>query len=261
MTKRIAVCVEYCGQNYHGWQQQHHANSVQAELENAVSRVADESVKVVAAGRTDTGVHATAQIAHFDTSATRSAHEWLRGVNTYLPDDIVLIWATEVDMAFHARFKAAERSYRYVIHNRRVRPGYLHGLVTWHRPELDVLRMQSGADGLTGTHDFSAFRAAGCQNRNPVKTIHKLSLQRSGEWISLDITANGFLQHMVRNIAGVLIKIGEGRATPEWAAEVLRTQDRTQGGVTAPPDGLYFSGATYPPEFELPPTPPACCFW
>lgn len=258
---RYAACVEYRGTAYHGWQKQSHADSVQERLERAVSRVADEPVSVTASGRTDSGVHAIGQIVHFDAGCVRSQDEWLRGINTYLPKDISVHWVVPVDRTFHARFGSRGRSYRYVILNSRSRPALLDGLVTWHRPRLDIVSMQRAAARLTGRHDFSAFRAAECQNRNPVKHVTALDLDRHDAWIWLDISADGFLHHMVRNVMGVLTRIGEGREQPEWARHVLDSRDRTQGGVTAPPDGLYFVSSRYAPGFDLPLPPAICRFW
>ena len=258
---RIACCIEYAGAGYHGWQRQGHASSVQAEVERALATVADREIAVTAAGRTDTGVHASAQIAHFDTDASRPDHGWLRGANTHLPEDIRLAWVKPVSDDFHARFGALERSYRYVICNRSVAPAILARRVTWHRTSLDPEPMAEAARQLEGTHDFSAFRASGCQNKDPVKTVHQLELQHAPGWIWLDIRASGFLHHMVRNIVGTLLRIGEGLESPQWMGQVLAGRDRTLAGITADPDGLYFTGARYAPAFELPDLPPAPRFW
>ena len=259
--QRIAACIEYCGVNYCGWQLQTDADSVQAHVESALARVADEPVRVIAAGRTDTGVHACGQVIHFDTTAQREPRAWLRGVNTHLPDDIRLLWAQPVDGEFHARFGARERAYRYVLLNRATGPAYLHGRAGWHYAPLRESRMQQAARALLGRHDFSAFRAAGCQARSPLREVRELQVQRSGDWVWLDIRADGFLQHMVRNIAGTLIRIGELRAEPEWAAELLAARDRRRAAAAAPPDGLYFVRAEYDASFGLPPPPPPCRFW
>ncbi len=258
---RIAACLEYCGVGYHGWQRQNHAPSVQQAVESAVSRVANQSIDVVVAGRTDTGVHAIGQIVHFDTSSNRIEKQWVRGVNTYLPDDISMIWARPVSQDFHARFSARQRSYRYVLLNRPVRPSYLHGRVTWYRAPLELEPMQDAARQLVGRHDFSAFRAAGCQNKNPVKQVSLISLDQVGPWIWLDIASDGFLHHMIRNIMGVLTRIGEGLEPVQWAREVLNSQDRKTGGITAPADGLYFVSAQYDKIYNLPAPPEVCRFW
>ena len=261
VLSRFAACIEYNGKNYNGWQKQSHAPSVQSQIETAASRVADESVKVVAAGRTDTGVHATGQIIHFDLGVERTGRELLRGINRYLPDDICVLWTVPVESDFHARFSALERRYRYVILNRAIRPAHLHGCIAWHRPSLDADSMQFAASRLLGEHDFSAFRAAGCQSRSSVKTILDIEVNRCGEWVWLDIAADGFLQHMVRNIMGVLMRVGEGIEPPKWAGDVLQSRDRKQGGITAPACGLYFVSASYDSKLKLPETPSACRFW
>jgi len=258
---RIAACIEYCGKNYRGWQRQKHAITVQEMVEKSVSKVADEQINIIASGRTDTGVHALGQIVHFDTSSNRANYEWTRGVNSFLPRDISMLWAIPVSEEFHARFGARERSYRYVICNRTIKPSYLDGLVTWHRIPLQIEPMRKAAEALAGKHDFSAYRAAGCQNKNPVKEVKSIELFSENYWIWLDITADGFLHHMVRNIVGVLTKIGTGQASQEWAAEVLQSRDRKQGGVTAAPDGLYFLGVKYDGDFALPDPPAKCQFW
>lgn len=258
---RLAACVEYCGRNYCGWQRQAHSPSVQEEVEKALSKVANEQITVFSAGRTDTGVHGIGQIIHFDTHSERTQNEWLRGVNTYLPNDISLFWTHPVDDSFHARFAAKQRHYRYVILNRTVSPSYLHGLVTWHHAALDLFLMQRSAKDLVGRHDFSAYRAVGCQNTNPVKEIYNLTLQQSGPWIWVDVTADGFLYHMVRNIVGVLVRIGERLESVHWAQQILESRDRNTGGVTAEADGLYFVSVDYDAKFGLPKPPEVCRFW
>ena len=258
---RIAACLEYCGVGYCGWQRQSHAPSVQQAVESAVGKVADHSLDVVVAGRTDSGVHAIGQIVHFDTPSRRAGEQWVRGTNSWLPDDISMLWARPVSPDFHARFSARQRSYRYVLLNRPVSPGYLHGRVAWHRAPLALAPMQEAARQLVGRHDFSAFRAAGCQNRNPVKQVSLIALGQSGPWIWLDIASDGFLHHMVRNIMGVLMRIGEGLEPVRWAGEVLASRDRKAGGITAPADGLYFVSAQYDEKYHLPAIPQACRFW
>ncbi len=259
--QRIAAGVEYCGVHYCGWQYQDNAASVQARVENAISRVADEGVRVIAAGRTDTGVHGLGQVIHFDTRSVREGRAWLRGVNTHLPDDISLLWAQPVADDFHARFGALERSYRYVILNRAVGPSYLHGRVAWHYAPLAVAQMREAAGALLGRHDFSAFRAAGCQAKDPHRTVRELTVNQRGPWLWMDIRADGFLHHMVRNIAGTLLRIGEGREAAQWAGQLLAGGDRTQAGATAPAAGLYFTGVRYEARFALPPPPDPCRFW
>lgn len=253
---RYAIGIDFNGRGYRGWQtQQPGVRSVQETLEGAIARVANHPVTVIAAGRTDAGVHASGMVAHFDSDAPRNERSWLLGVNTNLPEDIALRWITPVSDAFHARFKAVARRYRYVIFNHPQRSSLLAGMVTWHYHALDVARMRAAAAHLVGKHDFSSFRAIGCQARHPNRDVHFITLAQQGPLIVLDIQADGFLHHMVRNIAGVLISIGQGKAGPEWAGQVLEARDRTLGGVTAPPDGLYFVSAFYPDEFVLPPEP------
>jgi len=249
---RIAASIEYDGRPYSGWQIQDGVKTIQAEIEKALSNVADHPVRVICAGRTDTGVHAANQVIHFDTTATRSNTSWVRGANTHLPESICLTWAKPVTDNFHARFMARQRSYRYIILNRPIRPTTLAGKVVWQYRPLDVLRMAAAAQYLVGEHDFTSYRAQACRAKSPVRTMHKLDVYRSGEFIYLDICANAFLHHMVRNIAGVLMTIGAGDQPVEWAKEVLEYCDRTKGGITAPAAGLYLVKVNYDDEFELP---------
>ncbi len=260
-TRRVAAIVEYDGANFSGWQWQDDAPSVQQAVEKALSQVADVPVRVVTAGRTDAGVHASAQVIHFDTAAQRSAHAWLRGANSNLPDSVALLWASEVDPEFHARFAATGREYQYVILNRSVRPTYLARRVTHEYRSLDVERMQAAAQHLPGTHDFSSFRAMQCQAKSPVRTLRELNVTRHGEFIVIKAAANAFLHHMVRNLAGVLMDIGAGEKEPEWARDVLDARDRTVGGITAPPDGLYLTAVDYPAHFNIPRIPVALGLW
>ncbi len=250
---RIAACVEYDGSDYHGWQlQEDGLATVQGAVEQALSRVAAHPVRVQCGGRTDTGVHATGQVIHFDSDAVRDERAWVFGANANLPKGVALLWAKPVSDEFHARFKATRRAYRYVIYNRDVRPTFLAHKVSWDFRPLDVGRMNRAAQYLIGEHDFSSYRALGCQAKSPVRTLHRLELSRRGDFIFLDIEANGFLHHMVRNIVGVLSAIGCGEREPEWAGEVLGYRDRTLGGVTAKPHGLYLVRIDYPEEFGLP---------
>lgn len=252
MSSRIALGIEYDGRRFHGWQTQAGARNVQDSLELALSRVADHPVRVHCAGRTDTGVHATGQVVHFETSAAREPHAWVLGGNANLPDDVSIRWASVQPDDFHARFSARARAYRYVILNRRSRPAVLSGLVSWHHRALDVERMREGAVHLLGEHDFSAFRAAGCQAKSPVREIERITLSRSGDFIYLDVEANAFLHHMVRNIAGVLMSVGRAEADPDWVRRVLAGRDRSRGGITAPPHGLYLVAVRYPEPCTLP---------
>jgi tRNA pseudouridine38-40 synthase len=258
---RIAAILEYDGAAFSGWQRQPHAPSVQAAVEEALSKVADEPVTVTVAGRTDAGVHATAQVIHFDTNATRSPHGWLRGANSNLPRGVAVLWAREVADGFHARFSAIEREYRYVILNRPVRPTYLAGRVTHEYRALDIERMNAGARLLVGTHDFNAYRAAECQAKSPVRELRRLAVERSGEMVVVTATANAFLHHMVRNLAGVLMDIGAGEREPAWTRVVLESRDRTQAGITAAPDGLYLTRVAYPEAFGLPRLPARPAIW
>jgi tRNA pseudouridine38-40 synthase len=250
---RIALGIEYDGTRFVGWQIQKNGPSVQSELELALSRVANEPVRVICAGRTDTGVHATGQVVHMDTGAMRKPHSWVRGANTYLGDDVNVLWATEVPDDFHARFSATSRSYRYLMLNRKYRSALWCNRTAWVYDPLDENAMHRAAQALVGKHDFSSFRASGCQAHSPVRTVSHISVTRHGEILELQISANAFLHHMVRNIAGSLIKIGSGLAPENWLGEVLGMRDRTKAGVTGLPQGLYLTNVGYPPEFKLPP--------
>ena len=249
---RIALGIEYDGTAYNGWQRQRSGVGVQSLVEKAVSKVADQSVEVTCAGRTDAGVHASAQVVHFDTAAKRSSRGWLLGANSNLPDDVNATWARTVDGEFHARFSATSRTYRYLILNRVVRSALYRHRAWRVYQALDVARMQAGADLLLGEHDFSAFRAAGCRASTAVREIMLLQVARHADWLAITITANAFLQHMVRNITGLLVAIGAGVEAPEWAAAVLRSCDRTAGGIAAPPHGLSLIHVAYPEKYGLP---------
>ncbi len=258
---RIAAGLEYDGRGFNGWQSQFGARTVQDCVEQAISKVANEPVAVITAGRTDSGVHAGYQVIHFDTRSARSAVSWSRGVNTFLPSDVALLWTHVVDESFHARFAACSRSYRYIILNRKTPPALFARRATWDYRGLDVDRMRAASCSLIGEHDFSAYRAAGCQAASPIREIIELTVNRSGDWLWIDVTANAFLQHMVRNIAGVLCAIGAGERPVSWAEEVLKTRDRRCGGVTAPPDGLYLVAISYPITYHLPEPPDPIRFW
>jgi len=249
---RLAMGVEYDGGAYSGWQLQHHADTVQARLEAALARVAAEPVRVHCAGRTDAGVHATGQVVHFDTYAQRSPRSWVLGTNSNLPDDIAVRWAQPVVADFHARFSATGRHYRYLILCRPTRSALWRGRAVWTHKRLDLGRMRAAGALLVGRHDFTSFRALACQAKSPVRTLRYLHLDRRGELLSLAVGADGFLHHMVRNIAGVLMAIGSGEAEVAWTAELLALRDRALGGVTAPPHGLYLSAVDYPERFSLP---------
>lgn len=249
---RIAVGIEYDGTAFTGWQSQPGSRTVQGSVEQALSTVADHPVRVYCAGRTDSGVHATGQVVHFDTDAVRSVRSWVLGANANLPADVTVTWAQPVDERFHARFGALERRYRYVILNRMVRPALARSRVCWEHRPLDAGLMGRAGAYLVGEHDFSSFRALACQAKHPVRTVYRLEVSRSGEYLYIDVAANGFLHHMVRNIAGALIAVGRGERDPVWLAELLHAKDRSVGGVTAPAGGLYLLHVRYPGEFPLP---------
>lgn len=254
--QRWAVGIEFNGAAFRGWQtQQAGVRSVQATLEAALGQVANHPVVLHAAGRTDAGVHASQMIAHFDSPSARSARSWIMGTNTLLPPEIALRWAVPMPETFHARFRAIARRYRYVLLNQPYRPALLNGQVTHVYQTLDVSAMQAALNQIVGTHDFSSFRAVACQSNQPVRTVSHARLSQHGALLVLDIQANGFLHHMVRNIVGVLLSIGQGDQPIDWIDHLLRIRDRTEAGVTAPPDGLYFIDALYPHPFELPKAP------
>jgi tRNA pseudouridine38-40 synthase len=249
---RFAVGIEYDGTAYAGWQSQSSAPSIQALTEQAFSSVANEPVALVCAGRTDAGVHAREQVAHFDTNATRPLRGWLLGASSNLPRDISVAWITPVPMHFHARYSAETRTYRYFIFNRRVRSSLVEKRATQIHKPLDHERMRAAAATFIGEHDFSAFRSSECQAKSTVRRLTKMSVERQGEWIAIEVTANAFLHHMVRNLVGVLLEIGRGEQPVGWAGKVLESRDRTQGGVTAPAAGLYMWSVDYPAAFGLP---------
>ena len=250
---RIAVALEYDGAQFAGWQtQQAGVSSIQLSAEVAFSRIAAEPVNLVCAGRTDAGVHALGQIAHFDTRAVRGDRSWVLGANANLPDSISVRWARAVPAHFHARYSAEARTYRYFILNRLSRSALAaQRAALVHRP-LDVQRMAEASQVLVGEHDFSAFRAAECQARSPIRRLYGLDVTRSGDWVVIDATANAFLHHMVRNLVGLLLAVGLGKAPAQWAADVLASRDRTRSAPTAPAAGLYLWKVRYPRAFALP---------
>ena len=254
--QRWALGVEYDGSDFVGWQRQKDGRSVQAELEQALGFVAGHPVELQCAGRTDAGVHATGQVIHLDTSATRVARNWLLGGNASLPASISLQWAQAVPTAFHARFSARGRKYRYLIANQPMRPAIQAAGLAWWRYSLNAERMHEAAQLFVGTHDFSSLRAAACQAKSAIKTVRAISVTRQGRYVILDVHANAFLHHMVRNIAGVLLPIGQGRRDAGWVLEVLEARDRRASGITAPAGGLYLVGVDYDPVFGLPDSPP-----
>ena len=252
-TNRIVLGVEYDGTGFRGWQiQQPGVRTVQGVLEGALSRVADHPVRVHCAGRTDAGVHAEGQVVHFDTVAQRSERAWTLGANVNLPPDCAVRWASPAGKGFHARFSATARHYRYLIQTRRTRSPLWRDRALWIHQPLDLEAMREAAAALVGEHDFTSFRAVACQARSPVRRVHYLGLEALGDRILLRVGANGFLHHMVRNIVGVLVAIGRGDAAVGWTQELLRCRDRTLGGVTAPPQGLYLAHVDYPDHFALP---------
>jgi tRNA pseudouridine38-40 synthase len=250
--RRMAALLEYAGGAYAGWQSQQHAASLQQAVERAFGFIAAHPLTVVCAGRTDAGVHAAGQVIHFDTHALRAARSWVLGANTRLPPDIAVLWAAEMPRAFHARYSALRRTYRYLILNRSARSALSRGRAAWiHRP-LDADTMQRAAQALIGEHDFSAFRGIECQSKSPRRRIERLSVERVGEIVSIEITANAFLHHMVRNIVGTLIEVQE-RSDPLAAlASILESRDRRQAGATAPACGLYLWRVEYPATFCIP---------
>jgi tRNA pseudouridine38-40 synthase len=249
---RFALGVEYDGKPYSGWQSQPDGRTVQDVLQNALSQIASEKITVIAAGRTDTGVHAIEQVVHFDTNATRPITAWVRGVNALLPTSVSVLWSHAVVDDFHARFSAQARSYRYNLYCRPVRSALHCSKVGWFHQPLDVLSMQRAAHYLLGEHDFSAFRASECQAKSPIKTIKQIVITQNADIISLDITADAFLHHMVRNIVGCLVYVGSGRQKPEWMLEVLSSRERGRAAPTFSPDGLYLRHITYDSKWGLP---------
>lgn len=251
--QRLALGLEYCGAAYRGWQsQQTGVPTVQEHLETALNRVANHPVNVVCAGRTDAGVHALEQVVHFDTSAERRLRGWVLGSNTLLPQDIAVLWARRVPLDFHARYAAQARRYRYIILNRPARPGLDSQRVSGHFQPLDAELMQSAGQQLLGEHDFSAFRARHCQSRTPWRCVYEVQVWREADRVLIEIEANAFLHHMVRNIVGVLMVIGRGEQPVAWAAQVLASRDRTQASITAPAAGLYLQAVRYPRHWALP---------
>ena len=249
---RLAVGIEYAGTRYAGWQRQTAAPSVQAEVERALGLIGNHPVEILCAGRTDAGVHALGQVAHFETSAERPLRGWLIGVNGELPADIAVNFVVPVAADFHARYSARARTYRYVILNRPTRAPVLHDRVLWRHRALDAAAMHAAVQTLAGEHDFSAFRAAECQAKVPVRQLRSIAVRREGDFVTLEVTANAFLHHMVRNIVGSALKVGAGERPVEWIAEVLASRDRRLAGPTAPPGGLYFARVEYPAEHGLP---------
>ncbi len=256
-TSRIALCIEYQGGSFNGWQAQKAAtiSTVQETLESAISQVADQAIKVYCAGRTDKGVHASAQIVHFDTTNERPLKAWVKGCNALLPNTIVVRWAKQVDDDFHARFSALSRRYCYLIYNNNIPSALLQGQVSLQHFPLNEKAMHDAAQYLLGERDFSSFRGAGCQSNTAMRNVSFTKVKRAGDFIKIEIKANAFLLHMVRNIVGVLLEVGEGHREPEWVKYLLEQKDRRQAGITAPPEGLYLIDVEYPDKYELAPAP------
>lgn len=252
---RIALGVEYDGAAHYGWQRQQQLPSVQGYLEKALSAVANTPIDVQCAGRTDAGVHATGQVVHFDFDGERPDRAWTMGVNTNLPDSIAVRWVKTVSNDFHARFSATHRRYRYVIYNATLRPAILLGGITHEYQPLDAALMHEAAQAVIGEQDFTSFRASHCQSKTPFRNVTDVSVYRQGTYVIVDIRANAFLHHMVRNIVGSLIKVGCGEQPVNWIAELLAVKDRTQAAATAKPNGLYLVDVTYPDTFGLPRKP------
>ncbi|AWK13828.1 tRNA pseudouridine(38-40) synthase TruA [Candidatus Fukatsuia symbiotica] len=248
----IALGIEYNGNGYHGWQRQKQSASIQGCLEAALSKIADQSINVFCAGRTDAGVHATGQVVHFVTTTSREESAWTIGTNTHLPADITVRWMKTVTEDFHARFSANARRYHYIIFNHRYRPAILAHGVTHYPKSLDAQKMARAAQYLLGEHDFTSFRALQCQAKTARREVKHVIVSRYGDYIMIDIKANAFLHHMVRNIVGSLIEIGVGHKNENWLAQLLMLKDRTQAAATAKANGLYLVGVDYPTRFALP---------
>lgn len=250
---RVALGIEYDGTGYYGWQRLSHGPSLQAEVEAALSFVADHPVEVTCAGRTDAGVHARCQVVHFDTAAQRAPRAWVLGATTRLPHALAVLWAQPVPDDFSARFSARVRCYRYAILNRTIRPALDARFLAWERVPLDAGAMHAAAQALVGEQDFSSFRAASCQARHARRNVLAIDVRRAGEQVIVDIEANAFLHHMVRNIVGSLLEVGRGERPVAWIAELLAARNRNLAGVTALPQGLTFIGPRYPSQWALPP--------
>lgn len=251
---RFALALEYDGRAFCGFQSQASGCGVQDAIVRALTGIAGESLAATAAGRTDAGVHATSQIVHFDTNATRPLSAWTRGVNTLLPVAVAALWAQPVSDDFHARYAASARHYTYLLMNRPERPGLLAGRVGWYHQPLDVDAIREGAAHLAGTHDFSSFRSIECQARSPTRTLRPIAITAEGRMLRFAFSADGFLHHMIRNIVGALVHVGAGKAPPGWLGELLALRDRSRAAPTFAPDGLYLTGVDYDPRFGLPPT-------
>ena len=259
--QRVALAIEYKGTDFHGFQTQPNGvKTVQQALEKALSKVANEAITLVCAGRTDAGVHATNQVIHFDTLAKRLPKAWVMGTRPHLPDSVSVKWAKDVAPNFHARFSALNRTYRYLISDAKTSSALLHDQITWSSRPLDVEKMREGAAHLVGKHDFTSFRATQCQAKSPIRQIHYLHIIRRGDLIVIEVQANAFLHHMVRNMVGVLMAVGVGDKPTSWVGEVLAAKNRSAGGVTSRPFGLYLVSVDFPSEFDLPKSLPGPLF-
>jgi len=252
---RIALGIEYDGSRFCGWQTQPQGCAVQDVLEQALAGIAGERVSTVSAGRTDAGVHALAQVVHFDTRASRPAEAWVRGVNALLPAACAVTWSRPVPDDFHARYSALQRRYRYVLLNHPVRPAADQGRVGWFHLPLDLGGMQLAARQLIGEHDFSAFRSSECQARSPVRRLARLDISRRGDYLVFELAANAFLHHMVRNIVGSLVYVGTGKHAPERLGEILAGRDRRRAAPTFEAAGLYLTHVSYDSSWNLPDAP------
>jgi tRNA pseudouridine38-40 synthase len=251
---RIALGIEYDGQPFYGWQFQRELPTVEGSLQEALGKVANEPICLFCAGRTDAGVHATGQVVHFDTNAKRHIDAWIWGTNSHLPSAIVVKWARHVDYSFHARFKAMSRRYQYIIYNNPIRQAIWNSRATWHYYPLDVSRMQEAANFLIGEQNFTSFRSSQCGSKSPMRKVMDVIIKRQTDFVIIEIEANAFLHHMVRNIVGVLVKIGTGFREPIWMKEVLDAKNRRVAAETAPPDGLYLTHVRYPEPYAFPQT-------
>lgn len=249
---RVALCLEYDGAAFHGWQSQPDGRTVQDAIQRSLSAIAGVPIAVVSAGRTDARVHASTQIIHFDCSVERPNSAWVRGTNALLPEAAAIRWAQPVAPEFHARFSAVSRTYRYVLCNRPIRPALNAGRVGWFHLPLDLAAMQAAADLLVGEHDFSAFRAAECQAKSPVKVLYEARIERHDEYFVFEFRANAFLQHMVRNLLGSLVFVGKGKHPPQWVGQLLTRRERAQAAPTFSPAGLYLAGVEYESKWRLP---------
>jgi tRNA pseudouridine38-40 synthase len=249
---KFAIGVSYCGAGLDGWQSQPSGNTVQDHVERALSEIGGEQIALTAAGRTDAGVHASAQVAHFETDADRPESAWVRGVNSLLPASIAVQWAVPVAGDFHARYSAVSRTYRYVLYNHAVRPALLAGRVGWFHLPLDLEKMKEAASYLVGEHDFSSFRSAECQAKTPVRVMEAATVRASGAYVLFDFNANAFLHHMIRNIVGCLVYVGKGKHTPAWISELIVVRDRQRAAPTFSPDGLYLFNVRYDARWGLP---------